>query len=94
MVDVNTVQVDSCGRDGWYLAKNCSIDEFTKIEKGLPKNDTISDCIKNFFVVDGKAILDIFVISEDLVDVIGEGVAFCISDSMVDSFFHSKLKIF
>lgn len=94
MVHINTVKVDSCRRNRWDLSKNCSVNEFTKIKNDLPKNYTISDYIKNLFVIDGKTIFDIFVVSKNLVDMIGEGIAFCICNSVVDGFFHSKLKIF
>lgn len=84
----------AAGEIGGTLPNIAALMSLLRYIYSLPKNDSISDCIENLLVVDWKAILDILVTFKDLVDVVGEGIAFCVGNSVIDGFFHSKLKIF
>jgi hypothetical protein len=41
------VDIDGFWGDGWNFLRNCCVDELTKIEKWLPKNNSVLDFIKN-----------------------------------------------
>jgi hypothetical protein len=58
----------------------------------VPEDDTVADGVEDLLFTDGEARLDVLVVLEDLVDVLGESLPFGIQHRMVHclSCLHNK----
>ena len=87
LVSVGGFHVDSLrGNRRNFAIIHGFIDKLTGVNKNLPKYDSVMHCIKDVVGGDGENVLDIWVIFQDLVDMVCEGIPFRVQDGMDDGF--------